>query len=86
MSSEYEEVRAVLFSLTKKLKNCEEIFTSKDIGYCLVGIQNMQPNFINYNEVNEFLEELNLKVSSSECGGQLELLFLQYGKAVRLKR
>ena len=38
-----------------------------------------------YNEVDEIIESLYYKIAESEFGGQLNVLFLQYGKGTRVK-
>ena len=78
MTAEAEEVRAVISALTVKMRESTEIFTARDISYCLTGLAGMQKN-LGVDEVSEMLAELNLKVSTSPLRGIPNLEFKQYG-------
>lgn len=83
MTCECEEVRAVLAALAVKMKESDDIFTARDIGYCLTGLNGMQQYL--HREVDEVIEEMHAKVAATEYGGQMNVLFLQFGKAIRVK-
>lgn len=55
-----------------------------NLGYSLSGLSGMQPAI--HEVVNEMFEELCLKVAKSEFKGQPNLLFLQFGKGVRVQK
>ena len=38
-----------------------------------------------HQEVDEMIEEMHYKVAATEYGGQMNVLFLQFGKAIRVK-
>lgn len=69
------------------MRETEEIFTARDIGYCLVGLSNLRgsdatgPSL----EVLSILSELTFKVSQTEYANQPNLLFLKFGKSIRVK-
>ena len=83
MTSDSMEVRVLLTVLIAKMKQSEGVYTGRDIGYSLVGLSGMQPAM--HDEVHEIFEELCVKVSRSEFKGQPNLLFMQFGKGVRVK-
>jgi hypothetical protein len=80
--SEHEEVRAALIALTDKMRASDGIYNARDIGYSLAGLSAMQPP--SCDEVRAITEELVVKVSRSPFQGQPNLLFLQFGKGVRV--
>lgn len=84
MTSDSMEVRVLLTVLIAKMRQSEGVYTGRDIGYSLVGLSGMQPAM--HDEVHEIFEELCVKVSRSEFKGQPNLLFMQFGKGVRVKR
>ena len=64
----------------------EEIFSARDFGYCLAGLSGLRiENGENIPEVQSIMQELSLLVSRSEFQGQPDLLFLQFGKSIRVK-
>lgn len=75
MTAEYEEVRAVLTALLPKMRDSKGIFIARDIGFCLAGLSSMEPAKLVYEEIMLIIEEINVKVGSSELKGQPELLF-----------
>lgn len=83
MTNECEEVRAVLAALVLKMRESEDVFSARDIGYSLTGLNGMQQYL--HQEVDEMIEELHFKVAASEFGGQMNVLFFQFGKAIRVK-
>lgn len=85
MTSEYEEVRAVLIALVEKMRQSDGIYSARDIGYSLAGLSAMGEPIV-HDEVRALFEELCVKVSRSEFQGQPNLLFLQFGKGIRVKR
>jgi hypothetical protein len=85
MTSEYEEVRAVLIALVDKMRQSEGIYGARDIGYSLAGMSAMGEPIV-HDEVRAVFDELCVKVSRSEFQGQPNLLFLQFGKGIRVKR
>ena len=84
LSSDSVDVRTLLNALIAKMKESEGVYTGRDISYSLVGLSGMQP--VVHDVVHEIYEELCVKVSRSEFKGQPNLLFLQFGKGVRVKR
>eukprot|EP01038_Epipyxis_sp_PR26KG_P014840 gene14840-19946_t len=83
MTSDYEEIRAIVIALLPKIRACDETFNTHHIGYCLTGLNGMQRTV--YQEIEDIFQELYIKIAKSEYGGQPNLLFLQFGKAVRVK-
>ena len=84
MTSDSLEVRRVLRAILVKMTEPSlGIFTAKDIGFTLTGVSGLRPLFIP--EVIDLIAELNVKVSESEFKGQPNLLFLQFGKYIRVK-
>lgn len=83
MSADYEEVRAVLAALFPKLTECTDIFSERDLGYCLAGLSNMQQYL--YSEVDQIVEDLQLKVAQSGLGGLQSVTFLKFGRGIRVK-
>ena len=75
MSGEYEEARAVLTALLPKFKQCAQVFTPRDIGFCIAGMAGMEPTKLVYEEIMLIFEEINIKVAGSELKGRPELLF-----------
>lgn len=84
ISSDSLDVRALLNALIMKMKQSDGVYTGRDIGYSLIGLSGMQP--VTHDEVHEIFEELCVKVSRSEFKGQPSLLFMQFGKGVRVRR
>ena len=82
MNSECEEVRAVLGALNIKMQDVVGEFTARDIGYCMAGMNSMQKYL--YEEVDEMMNNIYLQVAKSEFGGQMDVLFLQFGKSIRV--
>lgn len=78
------DIKIILSILTSKMQESDGIYSGRDIGYSLAGLSSMQP--IVHDEVHEIFEELCLKVAKSEFKGQPNLLFLQFGKGVRVKK
>jgi hypothetical protein len=78
------EIKIMLNVLISKMKLSDGIYSGRDIGYSLAGLSSMQP--IVHDEVQEIFEELCMKVARSEFQGQPNLLFLQFGKGVRVKK
>ena len=83
MNNQCEESRAVLAALVVKMRESSDIFTARDIGYSLTGLNSMQQYL--HQEVDEMIEEMHYKVAATEYGGQMNVLFLQFGKAIRVK-
>jgi hypothetical protein len=79
-----DEIKIMLNVLISKMKESDGIYSGRDIGYSLAGLSSMQP--IVHDEVHEIFEELCIKVAKSEFKGQPNLLFLQFGKGVRVKK
>jgi hypothetical protein len=78
------EVRALLIALAEKMRQSEGIYSARDIGYSLAGLSTMQTSGDDI--VREVFEELCVKVAASEFKGQPNLLFMQFGKGVKVKR
>jgi hypothetical protein len=85
MVSDSSQIRYLLDTISIKMREqpIEDIYSARDIGYCLCGLSGLQPLLIP--EVILVCDELNLKVAASEFKGQPDLLFLQFGRAVRVK-
>lgn len=83
MDNACEEARAVLAALAVKMRESSDVFTARDIGFSLTGLNSMQQYL--HQEVDEVIEELHYKVAATEYGGQMNVLFLQFGKAIRVK-
>lgn len=80
MTATQEEVRAVLAALTPRMEQSTEIFTPRDISFCLTGLAQMQQSMqLNVPEVGELLAEINIKVSRSSLKGLPNLQIKTYG-------
>jgi hypothetical protein len=84
MKADAEEVKHALSAIAAKMRESSGIYSARDIGYSLTGLSSNQPIVID--EAREVFEELCIKVSQSEFKGQPDLLFLQFGKGIRVKR
>jgi hypothetical protein len=86
MAAYHEEVRAVMAALLPKMRECQTIFTPRDIGFSIVGLTTMQPLKLVHEEVWLVLEELNIKVGSSSLKGRPEVLFEMFGRGIKVKQ
>ena len=84
MTADCDGVRAVIIALTEKIRNTTDIFTSRDIGYCLSGLSLMQNTV--YDEVNEFIDELTIQTSRSELKGEPNLSFFLFDRGIKVKK
>lgn len=93
MTSDCENVRAVLIALLAKFKkldssssgasNPQPVFSIRDIGYCLTGMNGMQRYL--YSEVEDIMDEINLQIAKTNLGGETHLTFMKFGNGVRVK-
>lgn len=84
MVSDCPEIRRVVSALVcKMVDQTSQKYSAKDIGYILSGINGLHQ--LNIPEVSELVEELIIKVNESDFKGQPNLLFLQFGKSIRVK-
>lgn len=84
ISGESLDVRVLLNAYVTKMRQSDGVYSGRDIGYSLIGMSAMQPPM--HDIVHEIFEELCVKVSRSEFKGQSNLLFMQFGKGIRVKR
>ena len=82
MSSEVEGARAVLQAVLPKMVKSTDLFTERDIGYCLAGLSSMQNSVCE--ESQAILSELNFKVVQAGFGDKPSVVVKMYGKGVRL--
>lgn len=93
VSKESSEVQSLLGALLVKMRESEGIFSARDIGFALCGLNGLRSKLeeggsISSNsspELSDIMKELNFKVALTEFGGEPNLLFLQFGKAIRVK-
>jgi hypothetical protein len=83
MRAEFSEVRSALSALSAKMDDCSEVFVARDIGYCLSGLSSMG---LLHPEAVEIRNALIRKVSQTEFADKPDVLFLQFGKGIRVKK
>ena len=85
MTSESEDVRRVIAGLTVRMNALplDVPFNARDIGYCLSGLHNKDPGVP---EVGAAVAALSLKIANSAYGAEPNVLFVQKGKRIFVKK
>ena len=60
----------------------EKRFSGRDLGHCLSGLSNKDPKTP---EVSTIMQELSLRLALSKYGGEVDPVFVQSGKYIKVK-